>query len=256
MRRSLLAVLLLAALLLAGCSSGTSDDDETELTVFAASSLTAAFTERIGPAFEAGRDGVTVTFNFAASDTLAEQIRSEGTADVFASASATWMDAVQDDPGVTGRIDFATNRLVIVTPADNPAGIASIEDLADDGVQLVLAAEGVPVGDYAREALDKAGIADEAEANVVSNEEDNASVVAKIAAGEGDAGIVYGSDISAAAGNDVAAVEIPDDENVVATYPAAVIVGATDEQLASEFVTYLTAPDGQDALEEYGFMPV
>ena len=180
MRRSLSS--LLAVLLLAGCSSGSSDDDETELTVFAASSLTAAFTERIGPAFEAGRDGVTVTFNFAASDTLAEQIQSEGTADVFASASATWMDAVQDDPGVTGRVDFATNRLVIVTPADNPAGIASIEDLADDGVQLVLAAEGVPVGDYAREALDKAGIADEAEANVVSNEEDNASVVAKIAA--------------------------------------------------------------------------
>ena len=247
---------LLAVLLLAGCSSGTSDDDETELTVFAAASLTAAFTERIGPAFEAGRDGVRVTFNFAASDTLAEQIQSEGTADVFASASATWMDAVQDDPGVTGRIDFATNRLLIVTPADNPAGIASIEDLADDGVQLVLAAEGVPVGDYAREALDKAGIADEAEANVVSNEADNASVVAKIAAGEGDAGIVYESDISAAAGNDVAAVEIPDEVNVVATYPAAVIVGATDEELASEFVTYLTGPDGQAALEEYGFMPV
>jgi molybdate transport system substrate-binding protein len=247
---------LLAVLLLAGCSSGSPGDDETELTVFAASSLTAAFTERIGPAFEAGRDGVTVTFNFAASDTLAEQIQSEGTADIFASASATWMDAVQDDPGVTGRIDVATNRLVIVTPPDNPAGIASIEDLAHDGVQLVLATEGVPVGDYAREALDKAGIADDAEANVVSNEEDNASVVAKIAAGEGDAGIVYGSDISAAAGNDVAAVEIPGDVNVVATYPAAVIVGATDEQLASEFVTYLTAPDGQAALEEYGFMPV
>lgn len=254
MRRLLSSLLVL--LFLAGCDGTSSEDDASELTVFAASSLTAAFTERVGPAFEAEHEGVTVTFNFAASDTLAGQIQSEGTADVFASASGTWMDAVQDDPGVTGRVDFATNRLVIVTPADNPAGIASIEDLAEDGVQLVLAAEGVPVGDYAREALANAGIAEAAEANVVSNEEDNASVVAKIAAGEGDAGIVYESDISAAAGNDVAAVAIDDEANVIATYPVAVVSGGPNADLASEFVTFLTGPDGQAALEEYGFMPV
>ena len=85
----------------------------------------------------------------------------------------------------------------------------------------MLAAEGVPVGDYAREALENAGILTEAEANVVSNEEDNASVVAKVTAGEADAAIVYVSDVSAAAGNDVTAVEIPDDVNVIATYPIA-----------------------------------
>jgi molybdate transport system substrate-binding protein len=242
--------------LVAGCGGAGTADDAPELTVFTASSLTAAFTERVGPAFEAEHQGVTVTFNFAASDTLAGQIQSEGTADVFASASGTWMDAVQDDPGVTGRVDFATNRLVIVTPVDNPAGIASIEDLAEEGVQLVLAAEGVPVGDYAREALANAGFAEAAEANVVSNEEDNASVVAKIAAGEGDAGIVYESDISAAAGNDVAAVTIDDEANVIATYPVAVVTGTPNADLASEFVTFLTGPDGQAALEEYGFMPV
>ena len=243
--------------LVAGCGgAGTTDDGSTELTVFAASSLTAAFTERIGPAFEAEHDGVTVTFNFAASDTLAGQIQSEGTADVFASASGAWMDAVQDGPGVTDRIDFVTNRLVIVTPVDNPAGVASIEDLADEGVQLVLAAEGVPVGVYAREALANADVGEAAEANVVSNEEDNASVVAKIAAGEGDAGIVYESDISAAAGNDVAAVTIDDAVNVIATYPVAVVSGASNADLASEFVAFLTGSDGQAALEEYGFMPV
>jgi molybdate transport system substrate-binding protein len=247
---------LLVLLFLAGCGGTSSEDDASELTIFAASSLTAAFTERIGPAFEAEHEAVTVTFNFAASDTLAGQIQSEGTADVFASASGTWMDAVQDDPGVTGRVDFATNRLVIVTPVDNPAGIASIEHLAREDVQLVLAAEGVPVGDYAREALANAGVAEAAEANVVSNEEDNASVVAKIAAGEGDAGIVYGSDISAAAGNDVASIAIDDDVNVIATYPVAVVSGAPNADLAAEFVTFLKGPDGQAALEEYGFMPV
>ena len=149
-----------------------------------------------------------------------------------------------------------TNRLVIITPPDDPAEIASIDDLANEGVQLVLAAEGVPVGDYSREALANAGIAKKAEANVVSNEEDNASVVAKIAAGEGDAGIVYESDISAAAGNDVAAVEIPDDVNVIATYPIAVVTGAPDADIAADFVTYVTGPDGQATLEEYGFMPI
>ena len=175
---------------------------------------------------------------------------------MFASASGTWMDAVDDDPGVSDRTDFARNRPVIITPPENPAGIASIDDLGSDGVQLVLAAEGVPVGDYAREALADAGIGDAAEANIVSNEEDNASVVAKIASGEGEAGIVYGSDISAAAGNEVVAVEIPDDVNVIATYPIAVVTGAANTELASEFVAYVTGPDGQAALEEYGFMPV
>ena len=189
---------------------GAPNDGASELTVFAASSLTAAFTERIGPAFEAEHDGVTVTFNFAASDTLAAQIQSEGTADVFASASGTWMDAVQDDPGVIGRVDFATNRLVIVTPADNPAGIASIEDLAERRRASWCSPprECRSATTRARRSTN-AGIAEAAEANVVSNEEDNASVVAKIAAGEADAGIVYESDISAAAGNDVAAVDDP-----------------------------------------------
>lgn len=254
MRRVLSLAIVLP--LLAGCSPASTADDATELTVFAASSLTDAFTEEIGPAFEGEHQGTTVVFNLAASDALAAQIRSEGTADVFASASGTWMDAVDDDPGVSDRADFARNRLVIITPPENPAGVASIDDLGSDGVQLVLATEGVPVGDYAREALANAGIEDAAEANVVSNEEDNASVVAKIASGEGDAGIVYGSDISAAATNEVAAFEIPDDVNVIATYPIAVVSGAPNAELASDFVAYVTGTDGQAALEEYGFLPV
>jgi molybdate transport system substrate-binding protein len=224
--------------------------------VFAAASLTDVFTERIGPGFEQANEGTTVVFNFAASDALAAQIQSEGSADVFASASGTWMDAVQKEPGVTERADFVQNPLVIVTPPDDPAGIDSIDDLANDGVQLVLAAEGVPVGDYSREALDNAGILAEAETNVVSNEEDNASVVAKIVAGEGDAAIVYESDISEAAANDVGSVEIPDDINVIATYPIAVVEGTPDPGRAAELVAYVLGPDGQAALAEFGFTPI
>jgi len=260
--RRLLVGLCALSLLLGGCSSDGSTDGEsqadeaTELTVFAASSLTAAFNDRIGPGFEAANDGTIVVFNFGASDSLAGQIQSEGSADVFASASSTWMDAVQDDPGVSDRTDFVQNRLVIIMPPDNPAGIASIEDLAIQGVQLVLAAEGVPIGDYSREVLDNAGILADAEGNVVSNEEDNASVVTKIAGGEADAGIVYESDISSAAGNDVGSVAIPDDVNVIATYPMAVVVGAPDAKLAAEFVKYVTGDEGQAILTEYGFEPI
>ncbi|MGB7804825.1 MAG: molybdate ABC transporter substrate-binding protein, partial [Actinomycetota bacterium] len=218
-----LFALLLATTLVMACSSddgggsssaATEPAETTELTVFAASSLTAVFQGAIGPAFEDANPGVTVSFNVGASDSLAAQIQSEGTADVFASASGTWMDEVEKDPGVSDRTDFVMNRLVIITPPDNPADIQSIDDLADPGVQLVLAAEGVPVGDYAREALDDAGILEGALDNIVSNEEDNASVVGKITANEADAAIVYTSDVSDAAGNDVNALTIPDYVNV------------------------------------------
>ncbi|MGZ8572011.1 MAG: molybdate ABC transporter substrate-binding protein [Actinomycetota bacterium] len=257
-----LTALTLALGLVAGCSSdsdpppaGTTSSsvEAVELTVFAASSLTGAF-EQIATDFEGANAGVTVTYNFGPSDGLAGQIQSEGTADVFASASGAWMDAVQEDPGVSDRTNFATNELVVVTPADNPAGIGTFEDIAATGVQLVLAAEGVPVGDYAREALENAGISEDALANVVSNEEDNASVVAKVVAGEADAAIVYTSDVSAAAGNDLVAVEIPEEVNVIAAYPIAVVTGADAGDASAAFVAYVLG-DGQAVLQDYGFGP-
>jgi molybdate transport system substrate-binding protein len=254
MKRAILLVLV-GTVVAASCSEGTSsaETEPVELTVFAASSLTDAF-RQIGTDFAAEHEGVTVTFNFGSSTDLAGQIASEGTADVFASASGSAMELTDDDPGVSGQVDFATNSLVIVTPPDNPAGVESIEDVAADGVQLVLGAEGVPVGDYARVALDNAGIVEAAEANVVSNEEDNASVVAKIVAGEADAAIVYGSDVSASADNDLTAFALPDDVNVIATYPIAVVIGSANATTAQAFIDYVMGA-GQATLAEYGFGP-
>jgi molybdate transport system substrate-binding protein len=237
-------------------SGGSSSPDvpsSNELTVFAASSLTGAFTE-IGHEFELSHPGTKVTFNFGPSDGLARQIQSEGTADVFASASPTWMDAVQKKPGISDRSDFATNLLVVIVPTGNPAGIKSITDLGNSGVQLVLAAKGVPAGDYAREALTNAGIAKTAEANVVSNEVDDASVVQKIASNEADAAIVYSSDVAGASGKGIVPVDIPRADNVLATYPVGVVQGSTQPQLASEFVTDVTGP-GQSVLKTFGFLP-
>jgi molybdate transport system substrate-binding protein len=165
------------------------------------------------------------------------------------------MDDVQQKVGVSDRADFAQNRLVIITPPDNPAKIASIQDLANPGVQVVLAAPGVPVGDYAREALTSAGIKNAVLANVVSNEDDDASVVAKITANEADAAIVYVSDVTSAVAPQVHAVQIPDAINVIATYPIAVVDGSSHADVAKAFVDYVTGPAGQATLKDYGFLP-
>jgi molybdate transport system substrate-binding protein len=155
---------------------------------------------------------------------------------------------------VSGRTDFARNELTIIVPADNPAGIESLDDLTEDGVKLVIAAEGVPAGDYAREIFTNAGIADEAMANVVSNAEDVRAVVTAVASGEADAGVVYVTDATADVTDDVSPVEIPDDVNVIATYPIAVVAGTEEADLAQGFVD-LVLGDGQQTLAGYGFLP-
>src|SRR5436189_2978776 len=249
-------ILPFIAVLGVSCSSSSSTSPattSTPLIVFAASSLTKAFTQ-IGQDFHTAHPNVTVTFDFGSSTDLASQIQSEGTADVFASASGTAMDALQSAPGVTDRTSFATNRLVIITPPDNRAGITSMKDLTRSGVKLVLAAEGVPVGDYARQALKSAGILAQATANVVSNEDDDASVVAKVTSGDADAAIVYTSDV-ATAGDAVRSVAIPSAENVVATYPIAVVGGSAYPDEAKAFLDDVLGPTGQATLATFGFGP-
>ena len=239
-------------LFLAACGGAPGGEETTTLTVFAAASLTDAFTE-LAADFEADNPGVAVRLSFGPSDGLATQIQEGAPADVFASASPSWMDAVEDDPGASDRVDFAKNLLVVITPADDPAGIGSVEDLARPGVKLVLAAEGVPAGDYARELLSNAGIADAVLANVVSNEDDVKGVVQKVALGEADAGIVYRTDVTASVDPDLRSVEVPDELNVIATYPIAV-VGSEDADVARAFVALVTG-DGQRVLAEAGFLP-
>jgi molybdate transport system substrate-binding protein len=260
LRRSVLAPLTLL-LVLAGCggsepASGASDTAGShEIIVSAASSLTAAFTE-IGHAFEAQNPGTTVTFNFGPSDGLATQINDGAPVDVFASASPTWMDSVQNDgPGVSGREDFARNKLAILVPKDNPAGIQTVADLAKPGVKLVLAAEGVPAGDYAREIFDNAGVSDAALANVVSNEEDVKGVVTKLISGDADAGIGYVTDVTSDVADQIMLIPIPEDINVIATYPIAVVSGSQEADLAQSFDNYVLGNEGQQTLAGYGFLP-
>ncbi len=223
------------------------------VTVLAAASLTQAFTD-IGGAFERANPGTTVRFSFGPSDGLAAQIQEGAPADVYASASPTYMDRIQAEPGVSGRADFARNELVVITPADDPAGLTSVQDLARPGIQLVLAAEGVPAGDYARRVLRNAGIFAAAMANVVSNEADVKGVVQKVLLGEADAGIVYRTDVTPDVAPQVRKIDIPQDLNVVATYPIAVVRGTGEPEVATAFVRYVLGP-GQVVLRGYGFLP-
>ncbi len=238
-------------------------DDGGELTVFAAASLIDAF-ERIADRLEAANEGLGITFNFAGSQALVTQLDEGAEADVFASANVAQMEAAIANDSIAGDpVAFVRNRLAIVVPADNPAGIKMPADLGQEGLRLVLAQVDVPVGRYAREAVcemgeDEAtygeGFVERVATNVASEEEDVRDVLARVQLGEADAGIVYVSDAAAAA-SEVELIEIPDDVNVVATYPIAAVTGG-DAALAETFIAYVLGSEGQSILEDFGFEPV
>ena len=233
-----------------------------DLTVFAAASLTDAF-EAIEQELEATTPNLSITYNFGGSQVLVTQLEEGAQADVFASANTAQMDAAIEANLVAGDpVPFAHNRLAVVTPAGNPAGIASAADLGKEGILLVLAQSDVPAGRYARESVclmasDPAtygpDFVERVAANLVSEEEDVRDVLAKVALGEADAGIVYVSD-AVAAGDQVQVVDIPDAVNVTATYPVAVLAEG-DQALGSAFVAYLLSEEGQGLLQRYGFQP-
>lgn len=249
-----LAGILAASLLAASCGPARSASANGEIIVLAAASLTEAFTEIAG-GFEAANPEALVRLSFGPSDGLAAQIREGAPADVFASASERWMeDVAERGPGVAIRADFARNELVLITPADDPAAIGGLEDLARPGIRLVLAAEGVPAGDYAREILRNAGVADAALANLASNEEDVKAVVQKVALGEADAGVVYRTDVTEAVAADLRAIEIQDAFNVVAAYPIAVLADSEQPDLATAFVDFVLG-EGATTLGRFGFLP-
>lgn len=233
-----LAAILLAGSVLAACGGG---DDSDDLTVFAAASLAEVFPE-IDP---------EALYNFAGSDELAAQIREGAPADVYASANARFPDELFDEGLVEEPQVFATNRLVLIVPEANPAGIETVEDAAEPGLKLVVAAEGVPVGDYTREVLGTLGL-EAALDNVVSNEDDVKGVVAKVSLGEGDAGFVYSTDAAVAA-EDVQVIELPEGSQPPIEYKLAVVSDSDDQDGAQAFVDLVLSEQGQEQLVAAGF---
>jgi len=266
--------LFITLLLFFGCASATTGTDGDggggliTLNVFAAASLTDAFRE-IGENFSAANPGTEVVFNFAGSNQLATQLREGAPEDLFASANPAQLMAVIDSGQIISGTQrtFAHNRLVLITPSDNPAGLTTLQDLARPGVKVIFAAAEVPVGQYTQIFLDNAATGnaprdalaadykDAVLANVVSYESSVRAVLTKIMLGEGDAGIVYTSDVGAAVAA-VGQIEIPDEFNTIASYPIAPLADSAHPAMAQQFLDYLLAPAGQQVLMRFGFLAV
>jgi molybdate transport system substrate-binding protein len=242
--------MVILASLLGSCASpnSTATPQIQEVTIFAAASLTDGFT-RAGDEFASSNTRVRFTFNFGSSSTLATQITNGAPADVFASADETNMQKIVDAQLADGMpTAFASNRLEIAVAAGNPKKIAGLADLARPDLVLILAAPTVPAGKYALDALGKAGVG----AKPASLEVDVRAVLNKVSLGEADAGIVYVTDVKSAASR-VTGVEIPDQYQVIARYPVAVVKGTKNGALAHRFVDYLISPAGQGVLGDFGF---
>jgi molybdate transport system substrate-binding protein len=249
-RRTLLAAAALVVVASACGNDGNAASSPGNVTVFAAASLTAAFTE-IGDAFTAANPDTGVTFNFAASSDLVAQINEGGPADVFASADQSNMSKLID-AGNNGSdpVVFATNSLEIIVEPGNPEAITGVADLANDDLILVICAAEVPCGKYAQQIFDAAGVA----VTPDSLEENVKAVVTKVAAGEADAGLVYTTDVIAA-GDRAEGVQIPADVNVLAEYPIAVTRDPPNAQAGQAFIDFVLGEQGQRILDSYGFLP-
>jgi molybdate transport system substrate-binding protein len=235
------------------------------LTVFAASSLTEAFT-KLGAQYEKAHPGMRVRFDFAGSQQLAARLEQGARADVFASADARWMAFASAKGLLAGPSQpFAHNSLVLIVPRSNPARIGALADLRRPGVKLVLCGDAVPAGHYARQVLRNLGasaangistdFATRVLANVVSEEENVRAVVSKVSLGEADAGFCYRSDVNASAQRYVKAFEIPAAANVIAEYPIAVLKDAPRATDAQAFVALVLSDAGQAVLRHAGFLP-
>ena len=244
------AILTALALLAGACASRnpTGSLEIQNLTVFAAASLTDGFTEA-GDEFARSNTRVRFTFNFGSSSTLATQIINGAPADVFASADEANIQKVVDAKLTDGAAtSFVGNRLQIAVAPGNPKKIGGLADLARPDVVLVLAAPTVPAGKYALDALTRANVT----ARPVSLEVDVRAVLNKVSLGEADAGIVYVTDVKSAADR-VTGVNIPEQHQVLARYPIAVLRDSKNARLARGFVDYLLSPAGQSVLAEFGF---
>ena len=232
------------------------------LTIYAASSLTAAFTE-MKTAYQTANPGVTLTLSFGASSTLETQIEQGAPADVFASADTSNPQKLVDKSLAAGAITkFAGNLLTVIVPPANPAGVQTPADLAKTGLKFVAAGDTVPITKYANMLLANlakqpsypAGFVAAVTANIVSKEDNVAAVVSKIELGEGDAAIVYVTDASTA-GSKVTTITVPPDANVPATYGAVAVKASSNAAAAAAFITWLAGPGGQAILAKYGFLP-
>jgi len=254
MKRVLIAI---TGLVMAACGGSPStastptpspDTVAGTINVFAAASLTASFKDE-STAFQAKHPNANLVFNFAGSAALVTSIDNGAPADVFASADMPNMQkAVTAGNTISQPVNFVSNELQIVVPAGDPKGIKGLSDLASPGTVVVLCAPAVPCGNYSNQALAKAGV----KVTPRSQEQDVNAVITKVSTGEADAGIVYVTDVKAA-GRRVQGIDIPDDQNVIASYPIATVKGGSNPKGGRAFIDFLLSSPGQAILANFGF---
>jgi molybdate transport system substrate-binding protein len=253
--RSVISVIAFLGVATVSCGSDSKSAPEKvstatgDVVVFAASSLTEAFTE-MGTAFKAANPKANVTFNFAGSGDLVTQITQGAPADVFASADDSNMKKLTDSGENAGEpVSIAKNTMEIIVGKGNPKGVKGVADLARPDLIVVLCADTVPCGKNAAAVLKKAGIT----AAPKSLEDKVKGVVTKVSAGEADAGIVFVTDVNSA-NADADGVEIPADINVISNYPMVVTKEATNSTAAQAFIGYVASDAGQAILAKYRFL--
>jgi molybdate transport system substrate-binding protein len=252
-RTALAALAAVAALTFAGCgddtpaaSSGGSSTPALSGTVnvFAAASLTGSFTQ-LGKDFETAHPGVKVTFNFAGSSALAQQINQGAPADVFASAAPKNMDQVSDKNGTT---TFVTNTLEIAVPKGNPGKITGLKDFANKDKKIALCAIQVPCGAAADKVFKAVGITPQPD----SLEQDVKAALTKVSLGEVDAALVYRTDVLSAK-DKVEGIEFPEASKAINEYPIATLTKAPNPDGAKAFVAYVLSDQGRSVLSAAGF---
>ncbi len=241
------------------CVPGGRTLAQTPLLVFAAASLSDVFLA-LEEEFEQLNPEVDVVLNLASSSTLANQILLGARADVVASADEAQIERLRDAGLVDDAQVFAYNRLALVVPSDNPAGLNAPVELARPGLRLVFASPGVPVRGYSDLVLERLATQQHIEvgdvlANLASEENNVRQVLFRIAFGSADAGFVYRSDITPELADRIAVIPLPNDINVRATYPVAVLADSANEQLARAFIAFLHSSAGQRRLQDHGFIP-
>ena len=254
-----LCICLLLAVTAAGCISQPAE--ETEITVFAAASLTGALTE-LGEEFEKANPGIHVVYNFAGSQTLKTQILEGADCDLYISANNKQFDPVVEAGLIEDKKILLQNKLGIAVVKGNPLGIKDLGSLAGSGVELAIGDESVPFGQYTRDIINKyqddghAGYVDAFMGNVVTQVDAVDKVKSYLTLGEADASIVYVSDISKADKESIDILEIADKYNVIADYPYGILKNTENKKAVETFEAFLTGPEGNALLLDYGFSPV
>jgi len=243
MTNRVVAVVAVTVVAMIALASGASVRAQANpLTIYAAASLTEAF-KGFDPAQR---------YSFAASNTLETQIRNGAPADIFASAAPLNTQRLFRDGLVDKPVTFTSNRLVLIVPKSNPAGIHSVYDLKRKPVKLVIAGPAVPVGAYTRTVLRKMGLTSVL-SKVVSQESDVKAVTGKIALGQGDVGFVYATDARPVS-DQVSVIRIPAWAQPRVRYEIAVVSRSSNKAAAQAWIRTILSARGQAALKGYGFL--